>query len=304
MNKLPHARDESEIVKTWDRSKPLISIVCLTYNHASFLSEAVNGFLIQETTFPFEIVFHDDASTDETQALILELKERYPEIVRFVFQEKNIYSAAGNVLLHAIAACKGKYIAFCEGDDYWVDPRKLEKQASFLENNPTYVVTYSDCQPFDESGDVSFDFGGARRDLSPQELKEAPAIFTLTACFRNLLKIPPEAAMAKYGDLFMWSLLGHFGGGKYLPDIEKSRYRLHAGGVHSSASQESRLDMMVLTLSALFAYYRRTGDADLCKFYKTKLIELCFLGKLKRFAWFGLALKFKKRLRGVWIFSR
>lgn len=287
---------ESEIIENWDLSKPLISIVCLTYNHEKFLGDAIDGFLTQRVSFPYEIVFHDDASTDRTQALILELQRQYPRIVRFIFQEKNLYSSAGNVLFNAISACRGKYISFCEGDDYWVDPGKLEKQASFLEANPDFVITYADCQPFDESGELAFDFGGARRDLSAQELKEAPSIFTLTACFRNVLRIPPEAAMAKYGDLFMWSLLGHFGEGKYLPEIQNSKYRVHSGGVHSSASQRSRADMKALTFSALLSYYRRINEPELAAIFRRKLLNHLIIERIKEIPFMELTFRLKRIL--------
>lgn len=285
---------EPEIIKTWDANKPLVSIICLTYNHEKFLSDAIKGFLIQQTSFPYEIVFHDDASTDGTRFFILELQRQYPKIVRLVLQKENIYSTAGNVLLHAISACRGKYISFCEGDDYWTDPNKLEKQVSFLEANPDFVITYTDCQPFDENGEIDADFGGARRDLSAQELKKAPPIFTLTACFRNVLKIPPEAAMAKYGDLFMWSLLGHYGKGKYLPEVQKSRYRVHSGGVHSSANQSSRADMKALTLAALLAYYKRINDPDLIIYFRRSLLNFCIIEKIKEMPFSGTLIKLKR----------
>ncbi|MEB0028820.1 glycosyltransferase [Pseudomonas sp. MH9.2] len=268
-------RSESKIMDGWDNNKPLVSVLCLTYNHASFIEDAICGFLKQSTKYPFQIVFHDDASTDKTQELILGYKKKYPRIIKLVFQDVNIYSCAGNVLSHGMTSCDGKYIAFCEGDDYWVDSTKLQEQVDFLENNLTYSVVYSDCQPFDEFGDVAFDYRGVRRDLSADQMKESPSIYTLTSCFRNIITVPPEAAMAKYGDLFIWSLLGHHGKGKYLPTERPSRYRVHSAGLHSKSSRSARVDMSISTYAALMSYYKRVGNSELASFFRKKLLDVC-----------------------------
>lgn len=277
--KLP---SENKVISTWDMEKPLVSIACLTYNHASFLPEAVYGFLKQKTSFPFEIIFHDDASSDDTQKIIIDLQSKYPKIIKFVFQPVNIYSSGGNILLYLFSACEGKYIAFCEGDDYWVDPDKLEQQVSFLELNPSCSIVYSDCQPFHDDESIDVDYGGARRSLTAQELREAPSIFTLTSCFRNVICIPPEAAMSKYGDMFMWSLLGEHGSGEYLPSPLPSKYRVHAGGIHSSSGRIERVDMTISTYVSLMMYHKRVGNVDLVLVFRDRLFRLCVREIIRR----------------------
>jgi glycosyltransferase involved in cell wall biosynthesis len=123
--------------------QPLVSICCLAYNQESFISQAIEGFLMQKTDFPIEIIIHDDASTDNTSIIIRSYEEKYPELIKTIFQEENQYSkSGGNVLTHFILPfARGKYVALCEGDDYWVDPFKLQKQVKFLEANPDYTFS-------------------------------------------------------------------------------------------------------------------------------------------------------------------
>lgn len=120
----------------------MVSINCITYNHEDFIADAIESFLAQKTTFRYEILIHDDASTDRTSEIIREYQQKYPEIIKPIIQEKNQYST-GNIKIsyeYNHKRAKGKYIAFCEGDDYWTDPLKLQKQVNFMEKNPQYTL--------------------------------------------------------------------------------------------------------------------------------------------------------------------
>jgi len=117
---------------------PLVSITCATYNHEAYIKEALEGFVMQKTSFPFEIIVHDDASTDNTASIIREYEARYPDLFVTIYEAENQYSKGYGDLSRIIySAVRGKYIAVCEGDDYWTDPYKLQKQVEFLEYNPT-----------------------------------------------------------------------------------------------------------------------------------------------------------------------
>lgn len=131
-------KNQQYILSGWDYSSPpLASICCITYNHASYIQEAIDSFLMQKTTFPFEILVHDDASTDGTTEILLGYAKKYPDIIKPIIQTKNQYTKCGLINPRFVfPKAKGKYIALCEGDDYWTDPSKLQKQVSFLENNP------------------------------------------------------------------------------------------------------------------------------------------------------------------------
>ena len=115
---------------------PLVSIDCITYNHCKYIRDALEGFLMQRTNFPVEILIHDDASTDGTAEIIKEYEKQYPWLIKPVYQTENQYSKHnGTISKIQYGSALGKYIAFCEGDDYWTDPYKLQKQVDFLESN-------------------------------------------------------------------------------------------------------------------------------------------------------------------------
>lgn len=130
-------RNQSEITGSWDYVKPLISIICLTYNHEKFINQTLDGFLSQETSFPIEIVVRDDCSVDTTRKIIESYVAAYPQIIKPIFSESQLWPSR-HVITEAINACNGTYLAFCEGDDYWIDHLKINRQASFLEENQEY----------------------------------------------------------------------------------------------------------------------------------------------------------------------
>ena len=115
-----------------ESNQPLVSICCLAYNQEKYIKQTLEGILMQKTDFPYEIIIHDDASTDNTSKIILDYEKKYPSIIRTIIQEENQFSKGNKCALNLFKEAKGKYIAFCEGDDYWIDPKKLQKQIEFL----------------------------------------------------------------------------------------------------------------------------------------------------------------------------
>lgn len=120
--------------------KILVSINCITYNHENYISDAIESFLIQKTNFKYEILIHDDASTDKTADIIREYEKRYPDVINPIYQKENQYSKGLKASQINNKRAKGKYSAICEGDDYWSDPYKLQKQVDYLEENPSFSV--------------------------------------------------------------------------------------------------------------------------------------------------------------------
>lgn len=132
-------REEKDIQKNWNKSfhNPVVSIVCVSYNQKSYIKDAIESFLMQETTFPFEIIIHDDASTDGTAEIIKKYVERYPTIIKAIFQKENQYSQKGFSFLKSVyALAQGEFIAVCDGDDYWTDSKKIEYQVVEMRKNP------------------------------------------------------------------------------------------------------------------------------------------------------------------------
>lgn len=122
---------------------PLVSILCEVYNHETFLRDCLDGFLKQETNFDFEVLIHDDASTDKSAQIIQEYTDNYPNLFKPIIQKENQYSKGRSIWkTFQFPRVRGKYIAHCEGDDYWTDPVKLQKQIDFLESHPDYSMCF------------------------------------------------------------------------------------------------------------------------------------------------------------------
>lgn len=139
-----------------NNSKILVAIKCITYNHEPYIRECLEGFIMQKTNFKFVAIVHDDASTDGTANIIKEYAEKYPDIIKPIFEIENQYSkkdgSLQRIMNDAIEATGAKYVAMCEGDDYWIDPYKLQKQVDFMEANPDYSMCFHGAEIKDECG--------------------------------------------------------------------------------------------------------------------------------------------------------
>ena len=126
--------------------KPLVAIHCLAYNHELFIRDCLEGFVMQKTTFPFVAIVHDDASTDGTAEIIKEYEMKYPDIIKPIYETTNLYlksyNTLANIMLEALKQTGAKYVAFCEGDDFWIDSHKLQCQVDFLESHPDYTMCF------------------------------------------------------------------------------------------------------------------------------------------------------------------
>ncbi len=258
----------------------LVSVCCITYNHEQYINGAIEGFLKQETKFPIEIIIHDDASTDKTADIIREYKKKNPGLIFPIIQEENQWSKGIRPSpTYVWPRVRSKYIALCEGDDYWTDPDKLQKQVDFLEANPEYVVCYHNSDVVNEQGvliKTSKLEPGLMRDASADELKKGFKILTQTMCFRNVIReFPDEYSRGFGGDKFITSLLGSYGKGKYMGNIGNSVFRSHSGGVNRGIIDTAQKRRNFLkTRIALYQYYERIGDAKMRDFYLGEIHRL------------------------------
>jgi len=214
--------------------KPLVSIICLAYNHEKYIHQALEGFVMQQTDFPFEIIVHDDASTDHTAAIIKEYESKYPKLFRPIYQTENQYRLEkGRVTKIVYKAAQGKYIALCEGDDYWTDPLKLQKQVDFLEAHPDVSLCSTSIQTLKNGVFSQKPIPKTPFFFNQITLIKYNPVYTLTTLFRNPVKLVPDLSQYHFGDRAMWRTLRLQGRGVVLP-FSSGVYRIHADGVYSS----------------------------------------------------------------------
>lgn len=180
---------QEQIMQNWNSEIPLVSISCITYNHEPYIAQALNGFLMQKTSFPFEVLIHDDASTDRTADIIREYEKKFPNLIKPIYQKKNQYSKGFTSVSATwnFPRAQGKYIALCEGDDYWIDENKLQMQVDFLENNPEYGMCFHDAVVVNElENEVdSFSYHVIEKDYSATELFENWVVPTASMLFKK-----------------------------------------------------------------------------------------------------------------------
>lgn len=146
-------KTEQEIKATWKECEAVIvSVLCFTFNHEQYIRDAINGFLMQETTYPFEIIIHDDASTDATASIAKSFADLYPNIIKLVIQKENQCSRGEKVCLIAFGFARGKYIAFCDGDDYWTDHHKLQIQIDEMIGHSECGISFHPAMCVDSNG--------------------------------------------------------------------------------------------------------------------------------------------------------
>lgn len=152
---------------------PVASVSMITYNHEPYIAQAIEGVLKQQTDFPFELVIGEDCSTDDTAAIVRSFAEQYPGIIRIITAESNVGVKANS--WRNQWACRGKYVAYCEGDDYWHDPKKLQMQVDMLEENDELVLVYTDLDYYYQDKDVRIPYHNRRlgrrydKPLTPQQ---------------------------------------------------------------------------------------------------------------------------------------
>ncbi|MEN9919885.1 MAG: Spermidine N(1)-acetyltransferase [Bacteroidota bacterium] len=218
------------------RDTKLVSVFMLAYNHENFIKQAIEGIVTQKTNFSFELIIGEDCSTDNTRNLCIEYRNKYPEIIKLILPEKNLGAAANSV--NVLNACKGKYIAFCEGDDYWTDPNKLQKQVDFMESNPDYSIIYHRVNIFDQVSETlkleELNKLDVEKTYTIENLSYGNLMHTASVMIRREnLKFEKLEASKIVGDYFLWMLCANNGKIMYQPDV-MAVYRIWEGSAWSS----------------------------------------------------------------------
>jgi glycosyltransferase involved in cell wall biosynthesis len=201
----------------------------ITYNHELYIAKAIEGVLNQKTNFLFELVIGEDCSTDNTKKIVLEYQRKFPHIIKVITSSNNVGMIKNSI--RTALACDGKYIAYCEGDDYWHNPDKLQIQVDFLEHNPEYGMVHSNADLFDtRSGKLHDSYLKLIADLDDANayfeiLTDTRHVFTPTVCVRrdllvDIIKNNPECSSERFlmGDLQIWLEISHVSKVKYFPE--------------------------------------------------------------------------------------
>lgn len=233
----------------------LVAIHCLVYNHEPYLRDCFEGFVMQKTNFRFVAIVHEDCSTDNSAAIIREYEAKYPDIFRPIYETENQYSkpdgSLGRIMSAAIDATGAKYIAMCEGDDYWTDPYKLQKQVDILEADETLMACCTDCSVVDNHsvilkerrGGVVKDDVGGRYNLR-DFFRDNHQYPTLSVVYRNthieeVRRMTDHMKNPFLGDWTLWIALHIFGDFYYLKEVTCA-YRINPNSVTHTQNRVAR----------------------------------------------------------------
>ena len=267
--------------------KPLVSICCIAYNQENFIKDAVEGFLMQKTDFPIETIIQDDASTDETTEIIKSYQERYSGVIKGIFQTENQFSKGlSHVLKPVYTAARGKYIALCEGDDYWTDPLKLQKQVDFME-------AHTECSLCCHKVQVKYEGHEEKNHLFPD--LEGDQIFTRDEMYQKYIsatcsvmfrreKIDELVRLLegfKVGDMPLYSFYLQFGKFGYIDQV-MATYRKHEESYWHPHYQEYRYPVLFDTFTKIKSRLRIHDSPALnaqISFYADELLKKHFSEK-------------------------
>lgn len=233
----------------------LVAIHCLVYNHEPYLRDCFEGFVMQKTNFRFVAIVHDDVSTDGSSTIIREYTEKYPEIFRPIYETENQYSkhdgSLERIMNAAIDATKAKYVAMCEGDDYWTDPLKLQKQVDILKADETLMACCTDCSVVDNHSVLLKEKrGGVVKDDIPGRynlrdfFRDNHQYPTLSVVYRNthIREVREKHAHTEnafLGDWTMWICLMIYGDMYYLSEVTCA-YRINPTSVTHTVGRVAR----------------------------------------------------------------
>lgn len=225
-------------------NKIKLTVLCITYNQVNFIRDCLDGFVMQKTNFPFEVVIHDDASTDGTADVIREYAKKYPDIIKPILQTENQWQKGVSIgPTHTWPKIKGEYVAMCEGDDYWTDPHKLQKQVDFLDAHPDYTVCFHPVHVvWDDKRMPDYFFPTKKyrfnkTTLELSDLLKHNFIQTNSVVYRwrkDCIDIYPWGILP--GDWYIHLLHAQVGKIGFIPDV-MAVYRRNAGGVWTGAFQ-------------------------------------------------------------------
>lgn len=261
------------------RIKPLVVIHCITYNHEPYIRDALDGFVMQKTDFPFVAIVHEDASTDKTAEVVKEYAEKYPEIIFPICEKENQYSnphgKLARIMNMACEATGAKYIAMCEGDDYWIDPLKLQKQVDFLESHPDYSMCFHEAMVINETSN-DFKYPTLEdREYTAVEVFRTWCVPTASIVMtKNALRMPRNKDFIS-GDIVL--ILNTLKSGKiYGSSKQMSAYRVQYNGLTLSRplNPTKHYQKEIRHYKAIYKYFPRISKKEYYRKISNSYINL------------------------------
>jgi glycosyltransferase involved in cell wall biosynthesis len=274
------------------QGEPLVSVCVQTYQHAAFIRDCLDGILMQETDFLFEVLIGEDDSSDGTREICLDYAERFPDKIRmFMHDRRNNALINGRPsgrfnFLYNIFQVRGEYVALCEGDDFWTDPLKLQIQVNFLFGNPEYSMICTDYNECDYDGTIiKKQVWGHRPSTLPNEVilrgytpKLLTSVFHLKDFREN---IPKEFINVANGDNFLFALITRKRPAFYVDKVTGC-YRITRMGIWSGSGQVAKLEMQFSTFREMLNYYSKGDERRSVYFRLSKISKVLFVNSLKR----------------------
>lgn len=274
--------------------KFLVSVFMVTYNHEKYLSEAIESVLMQKTNFSYQLIIGEDCSSDGTREIVRRYAEEHPTLIKAIFNPQNL--GPGRNADTVFKECTGKYVAMCEGDDYWTDPHKLQKQVDFLEDNPDFAICFHNMQIVYEGNPHLNRISNTRQKeiTTINNLARGNYIHTASCIFRNnLYEIPDWFHQCPVGDYPLHLLNAQYGKIKFIDEI-MGVYRVHKGGIWENKDSSYRVAKWIEMLEiirykfnkeinnilnnslcnysfTLARYYLKNSEYDKCNFYIRKM---------------------------------
>jgi len=234
---------------------PLVSVLMLTYNQEDYIAQAIESVLAQKTNFNFQLVIGEDCSTDGTSEICRKYKNRFPEKIILLLSNANL--GLGRNFMRTFNACEGKYLAICEGDDFWIHPSKLQLQVDFLEKNPEFSICFHRIMNyFPEDGSKSLSNPSQKRVTGIVDLSRKNFISNVSCMYRNkLFELPEWFSKISTYDYAMHMLNAQFGKIAYIPKI-MAVYRQHKNAIWSRNLPEKKFQIAMDVRKNLIDYFQ------------------------------------------------
>lgn len=279
-------KNEAQIMKNWAYSKPpLLTVASITYNHEKYISEALDGMLMQKTDFPFEIIVHDDCSTDSTANILKAYAKKYPTIIKLILQKENQYSKGIKPMTLAFEKAAGDYLAISDGDDYWIDPNKLQIQLDEMRK-------VENCQMSFHSAIDKWEDNSRKDEITTKQAK-SNQLFTASEIIKGgggfcpttslILKrevvenLPQWYKKAPFGDYFL-QVFGSLKGGALYIDRPMSVYRRNTPGSWSNTMQdiykrEKMFEKMMISLDNMDDCLNKQFHSEIMKIKSDQYLD-------------------------------